>query len=472
MSFKKLLPIFFVMLSFGAKANYMLVQNVTKVGNNPINKTMQIQFDLSWQNSWRDSINWDAAWIFIKFKDASGLWQHARLNLLGYVNGAGTTNTIKVASDSVGAFVYRDVLGSGNFNATSMQLQWNYGASGLTDVSALEVRVFATEMVYVPEGGFPLFNIFDNYTYTTTPSYRVNGHFMYLFYAPGKNYAVINQRLSPTITISNYNSPDTIISRFKIKGNAGIDLNNDGIIDAPNYPTGYPAFYMCKYEISEQMYSDFLNTLTNTQINKIGYSSLTGITTSNGTFNSIYPNRACGGADSLKVLSLADWSGMRIPSIFEYSKACYGPLPFTINSPSLPLSYSWATNTYKPINSITGIENGTEVASTNGGQKPNNNALSSINKLVRGGIFADQTSNRETSGSSYYGIMELSGNAYEPTVRFDYPNYTSSNGNGQITSLGYSDVIGWSNSMIQFNDYSNVDQANFGLGFRYVRSAE
>jgi len=49
-------------------------------GNAPIN------FDISWRNSWRSTDpgapapnNWDAAWVFIKFRKNNGNWAHASL---------------------------------------------------------------------------------------------------------------------------------------------------------------------------------------------------------------------------------------------------------------------------------------------------------------------------------------------------------------------------------------------------------
>jgi len=427
MSFKKLLPIFFVMLSFGAKANYMLVQNVTKLGNNPTNKTIQIQFDLSWQNSWRDSINWDAAWIFIKFKDANGLWQHARINLAGFANGAGTSNTIKVGSDSVGAFVYRSALGSGNFNATSMQLQWNYGASGLTDGSGLEVRVFATEMVYVPEGDF---NVEKRFYF-----YR-NGSLVFFprdpnISAPGNNFPVINNRLTPTIT---YNDGGGTL-RIKVKGDAGIDINNDGVVDNTNYPTGYKPFYSYKYELSEQQYADFLNTLTTIQKANLGVAGY-GITINNGAYFSSSPNRACNNATSERILSYADWSGLRPMSILEFNKASYGPLPvlnlipayFDVDAPEL------------------------------------NNV----------GSNATSTSSATESGGSYYGVMDLTGNAIEPCVSLNFFNFNELNGNGVLSITGNSDNVNWDSNMIIGVDRQisqGVNGYNFS-GFRYVRSAE
>lgn len=461
MSFKKLLPILFVMLSFGAKANYMLVQNVTKVGNNPTNKTIQIQFDLSWQNSWRDSINWDAAWIFIKFKDANGLWQHAHLNLAGYANGAGTTNIIKVASDSVGAFVYRDMLGSGNFNATSMQLQWNYGASGLTDVSALEVRVFATEMVYVPEGDFNCAgSVYVNnltsygsfYIFTATSS-RTNGQFV----APGNNFPVINSKLSPTLTCKD----SSVVINIRIKGDVGIDSNNDGIVDNTTYPIGYKSFYCYKYELSEQQYADFLNTLTSIQVSNIGIAG-TGITLTNNQYFSSTPNLACGNSNSNRLFAYADWSGLRPMSFLELNKVSYGPIqPVFLNNTSFLSIYgypAWCSN--DGISSLAPY-----------------NTYNNTCGLKEVGYLASSSSVRINSGASYYGVMDLTGNAIEPTVKLSSFSFASILGDGVLDVNGNSNVTNWKSNSIIFIDQirstsTNCTPVTKYYGFRYVRSVE
>jgi hypothetical protein len=463
MSFKKLLPILFVMLSFGAKANYMLVQNVTKLGNNPTNKTIQIQFDLSWQNSWRDSINWDAAWIFIKYKNANGLWQHARLNLAGYANGAGTTNTIKVASDSVGAFVYRDVLGSGNFNATSMQLQWNYGASGLSDVSALEVRVFATEMVYVPEGDFNVakgFYIIPPSTSTWYPNV-FNGR----LFANGDNFPVINQRLTPTLTYNeSLTSPSIITTNttLRIKGDAGIDTNNDGIIDNTSYPTGFKAFYCYKYELTEQQYADFLNTLTPIQKTTLGVAG-TNITVNNGDYFSSTPNKACGKDTSTRLLSYADWSGLRPMSLLEFNKASYGHIQPVYNT-SYYYSSLYNMNSYPSWGSI---GKPTTLPFIYTGFSYPQALLSDV------GYNASPSSTRENSGASYYGIMDLTWNANEPVVKMNSYGFSNANGDGNLQSNGYSNISFLSADMIIFIEQVRLQSSQAkNQGFRYVRSAE
>ena len=49
-------------------------QNTTTGANNAANFTM-VEFDLSWDYSWRlstGSANWDAAWVFVIFRIGSG----------------------------------------------------------------------------------------------------------------------------------------------------------------------------------------------------------------------------------------------------------------------------------------------------------------------------------------------------------------------------------------------------------------
>jgi hypothetical protein len=434
------------------KANNMLVKNVTTTGNNATNKTIQVQFDMSWDNSWRDGINWDAAWVFMKFKDASGNWQHVQLNTTGFANGTGTANTIQVGSDKVGAFVYRSAAGTGTFSSTTMQLQWNYGLSGLTSVTGLEIRVFAVEMVYVPQGEFNCSKIFFDSSEFCTNSRTFN--------ASGSNFPIINNRLSPVL---NYN--DGMQSSIRVKGDIGIDTNNDGVIDNISYPTGYKAFYCYKYELTEQQYADFLNTLTSNQITTLGIAGL-NITLINGQYFSSTPNTACGYGTANRILSYSDWSGVRPMSFLEINKASYGPFQ--------PVFFK--SNSGCNSSECYEITGGTVYAKYGYPTSGNGNFIIGLSNV---GSLANSTTTKAQSGASYYGIIDLTGNAKEPVVPLSFINYTISNGNGVLGATGTADNPQWNTIMIKHIEFSKTStgcnsSSNWSteLGFRYVRSAE
>jgi hypothetical protein len=383
--------------------NYLLVQNVTTTGNNATNKTIQVQFDLSWGNTWWDDINWDAAWVFMKYKTASGEWKHAKINPTGYDKGQGSPNIIQPTSDKMGAFVRLGLKGQGNFNAEGMQLQWNYGLDGLSSVNGLEVKVFAIEMVYQPQGDFTLSTDF-------TPG---------AISAPAGNIAVVNNRLSPVLT-----------GNFKIKGDAGLDLNADGTIDNTTFPTGYKPFYVFKYEMSEQAYADFLNCLSASQVSNIGIAG-TSISLSQGQYFAAAPNRACKGAESSNLLAYADWSSLRPISVFELHKAWNGP-----NSP-----------------------NG------NGG---------------KGSCYCVVETPEDASGNQgagLFGSKDLIGNVWEPFINIQSTSFSDQNGDGVLASDGNGNQPSWSNLSISWGNF-NINSADCqscsqrGYGFRLGRSAE
>jgi hypothetical protein len=440
----KLISTGFLVMAFcvSAYANYLQIQNVTATGNNAGAKTIQLRFDLSWENSWRDDINWDAVWLFVKYKDNGGLWQHAKINITGANSGTGTANTIKVSNDNIGAFVYRSAVSNGAFSVTNMELQWNYGLSGLSDVTGLEVRVFGVEMVYIPEGDFNVGKSF----YTAGTSVGDGS-----FNAPGSNFPVINNRLTPSIT---YN--DGTAATIRIKGDAGIDSDNNGTVDKPDYPTGYKAFYCYKYELTQQQYADFLNTLTAVQITTLGNSGA-DITLTNGQYFSSQPNYACGNATANNLLAYADWSGIRPMSILEFNKASYGPLKpvlaGTLFSTQVLDYPAWGSTGYP-----TGWGSGIVTVSNNVGK------------------LATASSTRQISGASYYGVMDLTAIAREPVVKMNYFTFTNQNGDGVLNSNGTNNVASWNTTgMVVFIDQDISSGSIWGVnncGFRYVRSAE
>ena len=141
-----------------------------------------------------------------------------------------------------------------------------------------------------------------------------------------------------------------------------------------------------------------------------------------------------------------DWAGLRPMTELEYEKASRGPvLPKSgefawgsANLASTPYTYS---NLGSPSETVTNPEVSTGNAiylATNG----------TPNGPKRSGILASSATNknREETGGSYYGVMELSGNVYERCVTVGTPRgrlFNGLHGNGIISSQGNSTVSNW-----------------------------
>ena len=456
----------------------MLVQNVSITGNNSGASTVQVQFDISWENSWLDQINWDAGWVFVKYKNSNGEWHHCTISSNGYVNGTGTNSEIEISNDNVGAFIKRLNTSSGNFDCDGVQLQWDYGADGLSNITGLEVRVFAIEMVYVPEGDF---NVSPTFFTNDSPNSGQLGAPPRFFTAPGGNAPVINTRLSPTLIYRT--ATDSLIVR--IKGDAGIDTDLDGIVDNTTYPVGYSSFYCYKYELTEQQYSDFYNTLTLQQQNTLGIAG-TNISLINGEYVSTTPNKACktGTNSNIQILAYGDWSGVRPMTILEYNKASFGPEYLAENNAASAGNLSWNSQSAAYTSETFTQENGQEsLSSTSINYNSSDVYYNHTNNIYRAGIFSDGvnatiSNPRQYAGASYYGVMELSGNVTEPTVKLEELNFTNSSGNGELNSSGEADVSQWNANMLQHiesfkGSYSidNILNPLGSFGFRYVRTA-
>jgi hypothetical protein len=90
---KQLFVSFALMLwSHGLMATNIQVSDVVIVERNDADNYIIVQFDLSWDYSFRvddgANTNWDAAWVFMKYKDVDGpdnvQWGHATLAGAGH----------------------------------------------------------------------------------------------------------------------------------------------------------------------------------------------------------------------------------------------------------------------------------------------------------------------------------------------------------------------------------------------------
>src|SRR5687768_4786303 len=85
--------IFFV---YQALSNNVQVNNVRLTGQNTTDDFVMVKFDITWENSWRlagGPANWDAAWIFVKYRIGPGPWTHAFLHNTGHETCMGMTTS-------------------------------------------------------------------------------------------------------------------------------------------------------------------------------------------------------------------------------------------------------------------------------------------------------------------------------------------------------------------------------------------
>jgi len=445
-----------------AWANNIQVTNVVLVDQDTGADVINIRFDISWDNSWRLSgtqapSNRDAAWVFAKWRVPGGNWAHCTLSTTDLDHTAPTGSQIDASfskdNTGKGVFIFRDSEGTGSNNWSGVKLYWDYGTDGMGDNDVVEVRVFAIEMVYVPQGAFYVGDA-DNdvkdcfHDGDDTGPYQVTGE--------------------GAITVGTGNGE--LYYDYNHTSGGG---DQSGPIPA-DFPKGYNSFYAMKYEISQGQYADFLNTLTRDQQNPrtysdvstnaitniyvmsnqtsvIGRNTITCPASGNGTtdpitFSVSTPDRACNYLSWMDDAAYADWAGIRPMTGLEFEKICRGTQSVVDDE------YVWgnaniATAAYTLANDG---QPGESIAA-NYANDPTGNAMythtiGSIGGPLRCGIFATATSSRAEAGAGYYGAMEMSGNLFERPVTLGNATgrgFTGSHGDGALSVNGDADVLNW-----------------------------
>ena len=423
--------------SYSAMANNIQVSNVSLVGQNTVDNYSMIKFDLSWDNSWRISTsptNHDAAWIFIKYRrKIEKVWHHAKLH---WVSGAGAADGHTEPSNSYirstddnggtsnGIMVRRKYTGQGTINFNNIKLRWDYGVDGLLDDDSVEVSVFAIEMVYVNFGSFYVGNNNNSGSFFKYPNFPSVYHI----------------------------TSESSKSLGNVAGN--LDINS---LSFPNgttlpvaFPKGYNSFYCMKYEITQGQYVDFLNYLTVGQsdtryMDKFGSDgNMIKLDNLTDTYSSLSPFVACNWTSRSDIFAYLDWAALRPMSELEYEKACRGP------KPTLPNEFIWGTNFITSSNYTISSSNSNAAAISSGFSTTKGNAAwyATVNGPVRCGIFAANVNNigRQSSGATYYGIMEMGGNVSEIVVNIAAANgrsFTRVNGDGILSVYGEANTTSW-----------------------------
>ncbi len=517
-----------------------------------------IQFGLAWENSWKANRpkNYDAVWVYVKCWNGTE-WRHAYLHndstkhhfgtpatpqkVLGedemgtetqeelarlMVIECGKSQVQMIGEDvneprvtgTTGVFIYRKGNGRGTINLSSVNLLWNYANQGFFTDDELAVKVFAVEMVYIPEGDYYLGGVGSEVNGFTTNSATAN--------------TPMRITSEDAIQFANTADPKTLWT----SGSGGAPVAGE-IPEA--FPKGWQAFYIMKYELTQEGYADFLNTLDFARQNAHTQADMNGIAVGQSPWNNaanaliayrqgivcktigdaytfgcnlngntIYDERSgtLGGEDERNLdgqdiamtfvswydcLAYLDFACLRPMTEMEYEKACRGPL-----SP-VAGEYAWGNVFLKLVNE--------RWNNTNGGyttyrfiQNPNTGTerfptlynATGIYSMAgtwwsncsgsgcwwwagwwqgwnayrypgpsRVGAFADETTNRQAAGASYWGVMNMSDNVSESCVNV-------SNANGRNFDGQHGDGILQPNgdpSPVHYNNGTHYYQQNFWI---------
>jgi formylglycine-generating enzyme required for sulfatase activity len=317
--------------------------------------------------------------------------------------------------------------------------------TNLPTSGSYDIAVFGIEMVFIPEGAYTLGTLGGWFSHSDGGAYAFDQN------GAGGN----NLRLPYNII-----SENAISLKWAGSGTTSISVPAD-------FPKGYKAFHVMKYEISQGQYADFLNTLPSTTAN-LRYPGNFGNSRNRlqngGSYPNVYqsdrPDRAQNHLSWHDVCAYLDWAALRPITEMEYEKICRGP-------GASAGEYAWGSTNITPGTTI-GIspENGTEVfinpnanytynnityTGGDGGQGP-----------VRVGIHAKVGSpSREASGATYYGVLDMSGNVWEmvvmvsdPAGAVGAPTYDGKWGDG---------VLDWATGQANETSWPLGNPAGFGL---------
>jgi formylglycine-generating enzyme required for sulfatase activity len=425
--FNKTQSLFFVFVmvalsltSTNVWANHLTINNFEAYSVNASTNTITFTCDVSWENSWRNTNNFDAVWVFMKYSTDAGIsWSHASMSSSGITPSgfnAPSNFEINVPSDEKGFFLQRTDLSSGNVSAHNVRFVWDYGQDGLSDEVAAAAntlnKVFGIEMVYIPEGSFYAGDGASSSAYRFKQGSADNDPW----------YIQSENALSTTNAANDG-------YYYQSSGASAESNSGDVFMLSASFPKGYNDFYFMKYELTEGQWVSFFNTLSSaaksirdiTSVTQGGKNSDAVVDRNTISWDSSKPqlpattlrsDRPVSYISWPDLLAYADWAGLRPVTELEYEKAARGKDVAPVVD-----EYAWGKTTYNQAeaNEITpdSDEDGTEIILdsssninknslgwTTGDGRAGGNAAGQKGPL-RVGIFAESADTRSTSGAGY-----------------------------------------------------------------------
>lgn len=422
----------------------LLPANNLRISEVSCSKT-SLKFTIAWDNGWNLGIapnNHDAVWVFAKIRGLTGKWMPLLLSpsfVQHQVSDPGQLS-IQPAFDGVGAMIRNVGQGAGHVPEIQVELALQQPLPpGFYDI-----RVFGIEMAHVPEGAFWLGDGASNFALHNASN--------------GQPYQVSSEDEIPQFVLS-------------------ADSTKDPGGDIPEaFPKGYNGFYLMKYELSQEQYVDFLNTLTlDQQRNRTAnppdtmdgaLALTTGLANRNGivlrshghagqnpgtyacNLDGGSPNgdydgqtRACNWMSWMDVAAYLDWAGLRPMTELEFEKACRGPIY------PIAKEFAWGTDSVVDANTVlldgTEAEQVLETGTDRAGLA--SHGYDGPTGPLRCGFTGNSGVNRVGTGAGYYGNMELSGNLWEFCVSVYSAGlgFNAICGDGMLTDAGEANVPTW-----------------------------
>lgn len=428
-----------------AGANGLYVSDLTLAG------PQTLSFNISWQNSWdRDFFsayptNHDAVWLFVKVQDDNELWQHWDIDTDTSLHQVDSPLVVLPSTDGKGVFIRRNDSGQGDIASTTVTLK----LSNPIPADAFGIKVFGMEMVWVETGAYYLGDSVSNFSLGSGDD---NGPFI----------------------VSSENAISIGNTEGQLSDTLG-DYPPEANIPA-DFPKGHDGFYCMRYEISQQQYVDFLNTLTYTQqqnrtandpTSASGTQALSGFSTNRSGIvidkpatsgspasyacnaNTNDPmngpedgqNRACNWISWADLAAYLDWAALRPMTEMEFEKTARG------FDGAIPGAMAWGNNQVTDANNLVddGTANEADVTTLTPNSGRASHGYDGPKGPIRCGFAATAQTGRIEAGAGFFGAMELSGNLWEMCVNTTTQGltYTGALGDGSLDTDGNANTLNW-----------------------------
>ncbi len=373
---------------------------------------------ISWNNAWHNDRNHDAVWIHLRYTGNGEMRPFSLPALIAddghTVVGTGNAPNLKVERDQVGVWILPPKGHRGSISCSVALLLEDEGKyDQVPGMDQRRLTAHGIEMVMIPSGAFHVGD--------PDPRAIANGAFFTAPEAGGIELPFLIREEKRPIPVGGAADLAYTIDEHGYRGDGA------GPIPA-EFPKGVAAFHIMKYELRQGQYADFLNDISQDATfirgNMAGreYQLHGGsIVCENGVYRALHPDRACAFVTWDDLCAFADWAGLRPMTELEFEKACRGPLD------PQPMEYPWNTSSrdnlkrqLDPLRALTFSDGFTEAHMTD--------------------------ANRDESGASYYGVLDLAGNVWERCITVGDSvgrAFTGSHGDGNLGAQASATNADW-----------------------------